>query len=179
MHDLTEKTLSTTKIYDGRIVRLEVLDVELPDGRKARREVARHSQAVAILARRPDGKFIFVHQYRKPVDAALLEIIAGCMEQGEDPEESARREVAEETGYDVLEMEKLTSIVSSPGFCDEILHLFYAKLTPRAHEQNQDPDENVFAVELDEEEITRLILRGEISDAKTIAAWGYYQLNKR
>ncbi|MCQ2402630.1 MAG: NUDIX hydrolase [Lentisphaeria bacterium] len=179
MTDLMEKTLDATTIYDGRIVRLEVLNVELPDGRKVRREVARHCQAVAILARRPDGKFIFVRQYRKPIDAAILEIIAGCMEAGEEPEVSARREVAEETGYDVVKMKKLTSIVSSPGFCDEILHLFYAELTPRAHAQDQDPDENVYAVEFTEEEITQLILGGEISDAKTIAAWGYYQLARQ
>ena len=125
MQDLTEKTLATERKYTGKIISVDLLDIELPDGRKAKREVIRHGNArplatllrkaprfarratrrlaaranVAILARRPDGKFVFVKQYRKAAETALVEVIAGGLEPGEDPMEGARRETAEETGY--------------------------------------------------------------------------------
>ena len=85
MTDLTEKTLATERKYTGKIISVDMLDIELPDGRKAKREVIRHGNAVAILARRPDGKFVFVKQYRKAAEEALIEVIAGGLEPGEDP----------------------------------------------------------------------------------------------
>ena len=176
MQDLTEKTLDVSRVFDGRLVHLEVLDVLLPDGRKACREIIRHCQAVAILARRPDGRFIFVRQYRKPIESVLLEVIAGCMEEGETPEECARREVAEETGYEVTSLRKMTTIATSPGCCDELLHLYYAELTGKAHEQHLDQDENVLAQEMTEDEVARAILDGSIWDAKTICAWACYKM---
>ena len=101
MTDLTEKTLATERKYTGKIISVDLLDVELPDGRKTKREVIRHGNAVAILARRLDGKFVFVNQYRKAAEEALIEVIAGGLEPGEDPIEGAKRETAEETGYEV------------------------------------------------------------------------------
>ena len=77
MTDLTEKTLATERKYTGKIISVDLLDIELPDGRRAKREVIRHGNAVAILARRPDGKFVFVRQYRKAAEEALVEVIAG------------------------------------------------------------------------------------------------------
>ena len=71
MNDLTEKTLNTERKYTGKIISVDLLDIELPDGRKTKREVIRHGNAVAILARRPDGKFVFVKQYRKAAEEAL------------------------------------------------------------------------------------------------------------
>ena len=82
MTDLTEKTLATERKYTGKIISVDLLDIELPDGRKAKREVIRHGNAVAILARRPDGKFVFVKQYRKAAEEALIEVIAGGLEPG-------------------------------------------------------------------------------------------------
>ena len=73
MLNLTEKTLRTERKYTGKIISVDLLDIELPDGRKAKREVIRHGNAVAILARRPDGKFVFVKQYRKAAEEALIE----------------------------------------------------------------------------------------------------------
>ena len=77
MPDLTEKTLHTERKYTGKIISVDVLDIELPDGRKAKREVIRHGNAVAILARRPDGKFVFVKQYRKAAEEALIGVLRG------------------------------------------------------------------------------------------------------
>ena len=179
MQDLTEKTLSVSRVFDGRLVHLEVQEVLLPDGRKGRREIIRHCAAVGILARRPDGKFIFVRQFRKPIETVLLEVIAGCVEEGEDPADCARREVAEETGYEVTVLKKLTTITTSPGCFDEILHIYYAELTEKAHEQHLDQDENVFALELTADEVRKAILDGTIWDAKTICAWAYYEMMQK
>ena len=77
MDKFTEKTLGCERKYTGKIISVDLLDIELPDGRKATREVIRHGNAVAILARRPDGKFVFVKQYRKAAEEALIEVIAG------------------------------------------------------------------------------------------------------
>ena len=71
MDKFTEKTLASQRMYTGRIISVDLVDIELPDGRKTKREVVRHGNAVAILARRPDGKFVFVKQYRKAAEEAL------------------------------------------------------------------------------------------------------------
>ncbi len=177
IQDLTEITLSTERKYDGHIISVDVLDIELPDGRRSKREVVRHKNAVAVLSRLPDGRFVFVQQYRKAAEEALLEIIAGGLEDGESPDEGARRETAEETGYEVVSIRKLTSIICTPGYCDERIHLFFAELSDRPHEQHQDSDENVFPVILTEEEVAAGIRDGTITDAKTLAAWACFMLD--
>ena len=151
--DLTEKTLVTERKYTGKIISVDLLDIELPDGRKAKREVIRHGNAVAILARRPDGKFVFVKQYRKAAEEALIEVIAGGLEPGEDPIEGAKRETAEETGYEVTSIKFLTTII-----------------------QDQDPDENVYPVVLSEAEVEDGIRNGTIFDSKTLSAWLCWKL---
>ena len=139
MNDLTEKTLNTERKYTGKIISVDLLDIELPDGRKAKREVIRHGNAVAILARRPDGKFVFVKQYRKAAEEALIEVIAGGLEAGEDPIEGAKRETAEETGYDVTSIKVLTTIICTPGYCEERIHIYFAELSETAHGQTRIP----------------------------------------
>ena len=160
MTDLTEKTLATERKYTGKIISVDLLDIELPDGRKAKREVIRHGNAVAIIARRPDGKFVFVKQYRKAAEEALVEAIAGGLEPGEDPIEGAKRETAEETGYEVTSIKFLTTIICTPGYCEERIHLYFAELSETAHGQDQDPDENVYPVVLSEEEVEDGIRNG-------------------
>ena len=174
--DLTEKTLATERKYTGKIVSVDLLDIELPDGRRAKREVIRHGNAVAILARRPDGRFVFVKQYRKAAEEALVEVIAGGLEKGEDPVEGARRETAEETGYEVARLKYLTTIICTPGYCEERIHVYYAELSGAPHAQDQDPDENVYPVALTEAEVEDGIRKGEIFDAKTLSAWAAYRL---
>ncbi len=176
--DLTERTISCERKYTGRIISVDLLDIELPDGRRAKREVVRHGCAVAILARRPDGKFVLVRQYRKAAEEALLEVIAGGLEPGEDPELGAQRETAEETGYDVASLRYLTTMICTPGYCEERIHLYYAELAANPHAQDQDPDENVFPVVLTGDEIEDGIRKGEIIDGKTLAAWACFKLMK-
>lgn len=171
MTDLVEKTLASERKYTGKIVSVDLLDVELPDGRKTKREVVRHGNAVAILARRPDGRFVFVKQYRKAAEEVLVEVIAGGLEPNEDPVEGARRETAEETGYEVTDIRFLTTIICTPGFCEERIHLYFAELSETAHAQDQDPDENVHPVVLSEAEVEEGVRNGSIIDSKTLSAW--------
>ena len=177
--DLTEKTLACERMYTGKIVHVDLLDIELPDGRRAKREVIRHGNAVAILARRPDGKFVFVKQYRKAAEEALIEVIAGGLEPGEDPIEGAKRETSEETGYEVTRITFLTTIICTPGYCEERIHLYFAELSDTAHAQDQDPDENVHPVILSEREVEGGIRSGTIFDAKTLSAWLCWRLEMK
>ena len=176
MNDLTEKTLNCERKYTGKIISVDLLDIELPDGRKAKREVIRHGNAVAILARRPDGMFVFVKQYRKAAEEALIEVIAGGLEPGEDPIEGAKRETAEETGYEVTSIRFLTTIICTPGYCEERIHLYFAELSDTAHGQDQDPDENVYPVLMTEAEVEDDIRSGKIFDSKTLSAWACYRI---
>ena len=171
MMDLAEKTLAIDRKYTGKIISVDLLDIELPDGRRAKREVIRHGNAVAILARLPDGRFVFVKQYRKAAEEALIEVIAGGLESGEDPIEGAKRETAEETGYEVTNITFLTTIICTPGYCEERIHIYFAELSETAHAQDQDPDENVHPVFLTEAEVEDGIRNGTIFDSKTLSAW--------
>ena len=176
MDKFFEKTLACERKYTGRIINVDLVDIELPDGRIAKREVVRHGHAVGILARRPDGKFVFVKQYRKAAEEALVEVIAGGLEKGEDPIEGAKRETAEETGYDVTSIKFLTTIICTPGYCEERIHLYFAELSAEPHALDQDPDENVYPVVLSEQEVEDAIRKGEIFDSKTLSAWACYKL---
>ena len=176
MDKFFEKTLACERKYTGKIINVDLVDIELPDGRIAKREVVRHGHAVGILARRPDGKFVFVKQYRKAAEEALVEIIAGGLEKGEDPIEGAKRETAEETGYDVTSIKFLTTIICTPGYCEERIHLYFAELSAEPHAQDQDPDEHVYPVVLSEQEVEDAIRKGEIFDSKTLSAWACYKL---
>ena len=171
-----EKTLATERKYTGKIISVDLLDIELPDGRKAKREVIRHGNAVAIRARRPDGKFVFVKQYRKAAEEALIEVIAGGLEPGEDPIEGAKRETAEETGYEVKSIEFLTTIICTPGYCEERIHLYFAELADGQHAQDQHPAENVYPVILPADEGEDGIRKGTIFDSKTLSAWVAYKI---
>ena len=176
MDKFTEKTLASERMYTGKIISVDRVAIELPDGRRTMREVVRHGNAVAVLARRPDGKFVFVKQYRKAAEEALVEVIAGGLEAGEDPAEGARRETAEETGYDVTSLKFLTTTICTPGYCEERIHIYFAELAERQHAQDQDPDENVYPVILSADEVDAAVRNGTIFDSKTLAAWLCYKL---
>jgi len=170
--DLTEKTLHSREIFAGRIVHLRVDTVELPDGQQSTREVVEHAGAVAVVALDEADNIILVKQYRKPIERVLMEIPAGTLEEGEDPLECARRELEEETGYNALHWEKILSYYSTPGFTDELLHVYLATgLTGGS--PNPDSDEFVEMVRLPLTEAYKLIFSGQIADGKSIIGIQY------
>ena len=163
-----ERTLATRQIYKGRIVNLRIDTVELPSGRQTSREIVEHSECVAVVAVDAENNVLLVRQYRKPVEKELLEIPAGGVEPGEQPEECAKRELQEETGYLPQEIERLGGFYSSPGFCTEFLHLYLAtNLIPS--QLSTDVDESIELVRVPLSQIPQLIASGEICDAKSIA----------
>ena len=171
MTDLRERPVSSERVYEGRVVRLRVDSVRLePEGRLARREVVDHPGAVAVVAVTGGGEVLLVRQYRYAVGRELLEIPAGTLEPGEQPETCARRELEEETGRQAGSLEPLGAVFTSPGFCSERIHLYLARLEDgpggRAH---PDEDERLVVEVLPFEEALRLALEGRLADAKTVA----------
>ena len=168
---MTEKTLSTRTVFQGRALRLDVLDIELPGGRRSTREIIRHPGAVVVVAERPDGRFVLVRQYRTAIGEVLLEMVAGGLEPGENPEVAARRELEEESGYVVESIRSLGMIVPCPGYSAERLHLFHAQVGLQPGATRPDFDEQLAPVILTRAEIDAAIASGELNDAKSIAIW--------
>ncbi len=175
--DLTEKTLESQEIYAGRIVRLRVDTVELPDGRHGKREIVEHAGAVAVVALDQEGNIVLVKQYRKPVERVLLEIPAGTLEAEEDPLDCARRELAEETGLSAVHWEKILTYYSTPGFTDELLHMFIAR---GLIEGTKDPDQDEFVevLRIPLADAYKQIFTGQIADGKSIIGIQYAYATK-
>ena len=171
---MREKTIGSRTVFEGRIMRIEVLDVELPDGRIATREIVRHGPAVAVIARRRDGEFVFIRQFRKAMERTCFEVMAGNVDPGEASEAAAVRELKEETGYEPDSIRFLSSIYPSMGYCDERIDIFYADVHEPG-DTNFDHDEEIETVLLTEEEMDEMIRAGEVQDAKTLAAWALWK----
>jgi ADP-ribose pyrophosphatase len=174
-----ESTISSEMIYEGKVIKLQVDEVRLPNGKTTKREIIKHPGAVAILPITNDGSIIFVEQFRKALERSLLEIPAGKMEKGEAPETTARRELEEETGYDCEKLVHLVSFYTSPGFADEIVHLYMAEGLKKAAGLNQaDDDEFVEVKKLTLEQAKESVITKEIYDAKTLYAVQYIELQR-
>lgn len=175
MDNLSEKTLSSKRIYEGKIINVRLDRVHLPDGKEGCREVVELGGAVAIVPLQGDEVF-FVKQYRTPVEKILLEIPAGRLEPGEKPEECAQRELAEEIGFGPSRLQQLAFFYSSPGFSNETLYLYLAQglvYQPAP----KDAGEFLQVESMPFSEALAKISRGEIEDGKTITgllmAWHY------
>ncbi len=166
--DMTEKKLSSELIYDGRILRLHVDTVELPNGKQAIREVADHPGGVAIVAIDRSGCVLTVKQYRYVFSRVTEEIPAGKLEPGEDPRAAALRELREETGAVPERFADLGSLIVSPGAYGEVLHLYLAEGLD-VGEQSPDEDEFLDVVRTPFEKMVSRVLNGELLDAKTVA----------
>lgn len=167
------KIVSSEQVYEGRAVSLRKELVELPSGKRFYREVVIHSGASAIIPITPEGRIIFVRQYRHPIGEYILEIPAGTLRHDENPEDCARRELEEETGYFADELIHLLTIYPCPGYSNEKLHIYLARGL-RKSAQSLEIDEDLSVVEMSLNEALNAIRRGEIRDAKTIAAILYY-----
>ena len=124
---MKNRRLSSQTLYEGRIIRLRLDEIKLPDGRPAQREIIEHPGAAAIVPLDAAGNVHLVRQYRDAVDEQLLEIPAGKLKPGEDPADCARRELREELGLAAGRLAYLASFYSTPGFCNEIMHLYLAE----------------------------------------------------
>jgi ADP-ribose pyrophosphatase len=172
-----EKTVSKKTVFEGRILNVDVLEVELEDGRRSVREIVQHGVAVAIIPQLPDGRFIFIRQFRKAMERVCFEVVAGNCDPGEDEAVSAARELQEETGYTAESIELLGPIFPSVGYCTERIDIFYATVGEQGA-TSFDEDENIETVILSEAEMDDMIRNNEIADAKTLAAWMLYKAKK-
>ena len=171
MKKFEEKTIHSQPIFKGKVISLKVDDVSLPNGETSKREIVNHPGAVAVIAITGEGKLVVVEQYRKALERSIIEIPAGKLEPGELPEITAARELEEETGYGCNELTYLQSFATSPGFADEIIHLFIARgLYKIENRAAMDEDEFVELMEITVEEGERMIAQQKIFDAKTAFA---------
>lgn len=167
--DFTEKTVSTEKIFDGKIVKLSVDTVTLPNGKEATRELIDHPGGVGIAAVDDDGRIYLVKQYRKPFDKIVTEIPAGKLEYGEEPLSAAKRELEEETGYRAGKMTSLGVFYSSPGFCNEKIHLYLATELTKVG-QHLDEDEFLKVEKRSLDEYANELQNSPEADGKTAIA---------
>lgn len=171
MKKFEEKTIRSERMYEGKIINLKVDEVKLPNGKTSKRELIEHPGAVAILAFTPDNKIIMVEQYRKALERSIIEVPAGKLEKGESPETTAMRELEEETGYSADSLELIQSFSTSPGFADEVVHLFFAEGLKKSESGAvTDDDEFVELLEVTVEEAEEMMRDNRIYDAKTAFA---------
>ncbi|MBQ9859504.1 MAG: NUDIX hydrolase [Clostridia bacterium] len=169
MDTLTEKTLSQTTAFQGRLLRLRVDEVRLPDGSTAGREVVEHPGGVAVLALTDTEEVLLVRQFRYPYGEILTEIPAGKREAGEEPLVTGMRELAEETGYRADNYTFLGTLYPTPGYCDEVIYLYMAT---DLHLVDAHPDEDEFLEvgRMPLAQLVDLVLDNRIPDAKTQTA---------
>jgi ADP-ribose pyrophosphatase len=159
--------VSATRPHEGWVT-IRVDTVRYPSGREATIDVVEHPGAVVLVPIDGQGRLLFVRQYRHATGRRLLELPAGTLEPGEDPEVCAQRELQEETGFRAARIERLGGFFTAPGYCDEYLHVFLASgLSESALDGDEEHIEPV-AVAIDD--ALRMVASGEIEDAKTIAA---------
>lgn len=179
MDHLIEKTIKKETIYEGKVIDLYIEEVELPNGKQGTREIIKHPGAVAILALTADNKIVMVQQFRKALEKVIVEIPAGKLEKGEEPIETAKRELEEETGYICETLSPLISFYTSPGFADELVHVYLATgLSKKENPASLDEDEFVDVLEIAVEEAVSYIKEQKIHDAKTAYAIQYLQLQQ-
>ena len=161
------KVLDHRRVFEGKILALDVDQVEEPGDVRAMREVVRHRGSVAALAVHDDGRVVLIRQYRYAADQSLWELPAGRLDPGETPAEGAARELEEEVGLRAEKVEPLRDFYTTPGFCDEVLHLF--RLTGlRPVPARPEADERIETVTMPLEEALALLDRGEIREGKTL-----------
>ena len=174
---LYEPTVETKEIFQGKMISLQVETVQLPNGKLTTREVVRHPGAVAVLAITQDNHILFVKQYRKAIDRVSLEIPAGKLEKGEEPSLAAQRELEEETGFKAKSWKHLHSFFTSPGFADEVMHVYVATDLVSGT-SNLDEDEFLDVITADQTQVISWLQSGQIVDAKTIGPLYWWLWNE-
>ncbi|MCH4072635.1 NUDIX hydrolase [Pseudoramibacter sp.] len=169
---MPNQVLESKRIFDGKILSLRVDKVKLPDGKETHREIVEHKNGAAVLPV-DHGMMIFVQQYRDAIADNILEIPAGLVETGEDPRETAERELQEEIGLRPMKLESCGFVYPTPGCCDEKTYVFISDRF-ETHRLQADDDEFIHVVKLPIQTVKKMYDHCEFIDAKTVCALGYY-----
>jgi ADP-ribose pyrophosphatase len=159
--------MSTKNIYNGKVVRLNIDTVTLPNGVTIDLEIVRHPGAAAVVPLKENGTVVLIKQFRHAAGGFIYEIPAGKLHPGEDPKNCAARELEEEIGYQAGKLDLLSSIFTAPGFTDEVIHIYKATGLTKGRQQ-LDRDEVLEIVEVPLQEAIDMIRVGRIRDAKTM-----------
>lgn len=173
-----EKTVSSKTVFSGKIVKLNVDEVAMPGGKVATRELVEHPGGVGIVAVTDEDEIIMVRQYRKAIDAAIYEIPAGKLDPGEAHRDCGLRELGEETGMTAETFEYMGFIYPSPGFTNEVTHVYLAQGLSRG-QAHPDEDEFLEIEKIPFEKAYDMVMAGEINDAKSVFGILKYEAMKR
>ncbi len=169
------KLIKRKKIYKSKVFEVIEEKLELENGKQIVRGTLLHAGAAVIVPQDRDGSLLLVRQYRRSVDRMLLEFPAGTLERGEKPLTCAKRELIEETEHSAKTWSYLGVIFPTPGFCDEIQHCYYAK-NLKAKAGFLDEDEILKVERMSVKEVERAIIRGDMTDGKSIAIFAKARL---
>ena len=163
-----EKTVKEQYVYKGKILNLRVDDVLLPDGNAAKREIIEHSGGACILCEK-DDKILLVKQFRYPYKKVVYELPAGKINKGEQPYDTAKRELEEECGVVAESLEKIFEVYPSPGYTEEVIYIYKAHGVTDG-KVHLDKDEFLSGEWFDKQTLKKMIENGKINDAKTLIA---------
>ena len=164
---LYETTKHEEVVYEGRIIRVHVDDIELENGMPAKREVVDHPGGVSVAVLTAENELLFVKQFRCPYKEVLMELPAGKLEKGEDPFEAMKREQLEETGTTGKNYVSLGNLYPTPGYCGEIIRLWACRVDKETGELSLDPDEFLQTLRIPLDKAVEMVLHNEIPDSKT------------
>ena len=164
---LKETKLSSKIIFQGRLLDVRKDEVELPNGKTSTREWINHPGAVCCVPILPDGKVALIRQYRYPVQSEMIELPAGKLDEGEDPEDCALRELEEEIGYRPNKLTFLTHIHPAIGFASEKMWIYLAEDLEKT-ESKLDEDEFIELIPTSLDDAVEMVWSGKITDVKTI-----------
>ena len=174
---MSEVTINTQNVFNGKLLNLRVDTVRLPNGRETTKEIIEHPGAVAIIPILDNGKLLVVSQYRTAARRRMMEIPAGTLEGDEPPLACAKRELIEETGYAARHFTRLFSCYLAPGYSSEKIHFFLASRLVKTKARPAE-DEFITVRTMDLDEALKAIERGKIQDAKTISALYYLAMHR-
>lgn len=165
--DITETTISSEILFDGKIFQVEKQRVQLMDGSESMREIVHHHGGACVVPVDENGQVYLIRQYRKALESETLEIPAGKLEEDEEPYSCAVRELKEETGFVAERISSLGSIYPSPGYTDEEIFIYLATGL-RSGRQELDPGEFLRVVPMPMVDVLDAIMEGRIKDSKTV-----------
>ena len=161
--------LESERVFKGKVFSVDRDRVKMPNGRTVTVDVVRHSRSVVLVPVPEPGKVILVRQYRYPVNAFLWELPAGSVDEGESPEQAARRECHEEVGLVPATVVRLSAMYPTPGYCDEEMIFFrLSGLEKTDAPAAVDEDEDIEVRTFELRDAREMIRRGEIVDMKTV-----------